>query len=114
MTAASDEQQIRRAHADGSLLLTTNVRDYIRLHAIFDANAEVHSGIIALPDTPISERLAVRSAMMLDWIAVEFPDPRNHLFRWNDLQQRLIGGYLLGGYAAVEVALPLGRATTLP
>ncbi len=113
MTAASDEQQIRRAHADRSLLLTTNVRDYIRLHAIFDANDEMHSGIITLPDTPISERLAVRSAMMLDWIAVEFPDPRNHLFRWNDLQRRLIGGYLLDKYAAVEVALALGRTNEI-
>ncbi len=114
MTATSDEQQIRHAHADHSLLLTTNVRDYIRLHAIFDANEEMHSGIITLPDTPISERLAVRSAMMLDWIAAEFPDPRSHLFRWNDLQQRLISGYSLEGYTEAEIALALGRATTLP
>ncbi len=52
--------------------------------------------------------------MMLDWIAVEFPDSRNQLFRWTDLQQRIIGGYILSGYTDAEVALPLGRATTLP
>jgi len=40
--------------------------------------------------------------MMLDWIAVEFPDPRNQLFRWTDLQ-RLNGGYVLEGYTDAEV-----------
>jgi len=75
--------------------------------------AEDGSGIITLLDTPISERLAVRSAMMGDWIAVEFPDPRNHLFRWNDLPRRLIGGYLLNGYTNAEVALTLGRTNEI-
>lgn len=113
MTAASDADQIRHAHANRSLLLTTNIRDYARLHAIYIANDDVHSGIITLPDTPISARLAVRSVMMLDWIAVEFPDPRNQLFRWTDLQQQIIGGYILTEYTEAEIALALGRATTL-
>jgi hypothetical protein len=47
--------------------------------------------------------------MMLDWIRVEFPDPRNMLFRWTDLQQHIIGGYVPEGYSAEEISLALGR-----
>jgi len=52
--------------------------------------------------------------MMLDWITAEFPDQRNCLFRWTDLQQQIISGYALEGYSDAEIALALGRATTLP
>jgi len=52
--------------------------------------------------------------MMLDWIAAEFPDPRNLLFRWTELQQRIIGGYVLEGYTNPEIGVALGRVTTLP
>ncbi|MDQ2787985.1 MAG: DUF5615 family PIN-like protein [Chloroflexota bacterium] len=114
MTAASDEQQIRRAHADRSLLLTTNVRrDYVRLHAIFDANDEMHSGIITIPETFNPDRLTIRAAMMLDWITIEFTDPHNRLFRWTDLQRRLIDGYLRDGYTTVEITLVLGRTNEI-
>ncbi len=47
--------------------------------------------------------------MMLDWVNAEFPDPRNRLFRWTDLQQRLNSGYMLEGYTDAEIALALGR-----
>ncbi len=52
--------------------------------------------------------------MMFDWIQAECPTPWNRLFRWTDVQQRLNGGYVLEGYTDAEVALALGRATTLP
>ncbi len=48
--------------------------------------------------------------MMLDWIATEFDDPHNYLFRWADLlQQRMIGGYTLDGYTDAEISLALGH-----
>jgi hypothetical protein len=44
--------------------------------------------------------------MMLDWIAGEhFPVP-DRLFRWNDLQQQLIGGYRLRGYSGLQEGFP--------
>ncbi len=48
-----------------------------------------------------------RAAMLIDW-AVSFPDYRSHLFRWHDLQQRLIGGMRLPGYGGGDVRLSLG------
>ncbi|HEY8291047.1 MAG TPA: hypothetical protein VIG44_01100, partial [Thermomicrobiales bacterium] len=61
------------------------------------------------PEGSHALRLAVRTAMTLDWIAAEYPDPRNRLFRWTDLQQRIISGYMLEGYTDAEIALALGR-----
>jgi hypothetical protein len=52
--------------------------------------------------------------MMLDWINAESFETANRLFRWTDLQQRLIGGYVLAGYSEAEIALALGRTTALP
>ncbi len=109
MSGAGDEDQLRHATANGWLLLTTNRQHFIRLHAIFRANEWMHSGIATVPESPIFDRLAFRSAMMFDWIASEFPDPRNRLFRWTDLQQQLNDGYVLEGYSAEEIALALGR-----
>ena len=47
--------------------------------------------------------------MMLAWIAAEFLDQRNLLFRWTDLQQRIIGGYVLEGYTDTQIGIALGR-----
>ncbi len=114
MTAVSDEAQVRHATANGWLLLTTNMQDFIRLHARFRANKQMHSGIVTIPHTDVPRRLAIRSAMMLDWIAAEYPDTLNRLFRWTDLQQQIIGGSVPTGYTDAEIALALGKATTLP
>lgn len=46
--------------------------------------------------------------MLIDWIAM-FPDHRSRLFRWHDLQQRLIGGERLSGYSEDDVRLALGQ-----
>ncbi|MHB8647989.1 MAG: DUF5615 family PIN-like protein [Thermomicrobiales bacterium] len=114
MVSVSDEAQLRFAAARGWTLLSINARHFIRLHTTFQASNEQHAGIIAIPEGSYALRLAIRAAMTLDWIAAEFPDPRNLLFRWTDLQQRLISGYLLEGYTEAEVALALGRTMTLP
>jgi len=109
MIAVSDEAQVRHATVNGWLLLTTNMQDFTRLHARFQANNQTHSGIITVPHTDIPGRLAIRCAMMLDWITAAFPDHHNRLFRWTDLQQHIINGYVLEGYTAAEIALALGR-----
>ncbi len=109
MASASDEEQLRFATANGWPLLSTNTRHFIRLHATFQASDEQHTGIIAIPEGSHAFRLAVRTAMTLDWIAAEYPSSQNRLFRWTDLQQRLNSGYVLEGYAAEEIALALGR-----
>lgn len=114
MSGAEDEDQLRHVTARGWLLLTTNRQHFIRLHAEFRVNNWPHCGIVTVPESSNFDRLAFRFAMILDWITAEFPDPRNQLFRWTDLQQRIIGGYVLEGYADSEIALALGRVTTLP
>lgn len=109
MTAVSDDNQIRFAHAKQWLILSTNERHFFGWHRVFQREGWPHSGIIIIRQTAIPIRLRVRCAMMLDWIDAEFPDPRNTLFRWTDLQQQLIGGYRLANYSADEIAMALGR-----
>ncbi len=109
MSGAEDEDQLRYATANGWPLLTTNRQHFIRLHTIFHTNEWAHSGIVTVPESPVFDLLAFRCAMMLDWINTEFPDPQNNLFRWTDLQQQIISGYVLEGYTAEEIALALGR-----
>lgn len=109
MISASDETQLRFATANGWILLSINMQDFIRLHAAFQRNGWEHAGIITIPETFSPDRLTIRAAMMLDWINTEFPDPQNRLLRWTDLQQRIIGGYTLEGYTDAEISLALGR-----
>lgn len=109
MTAVSDEAQVRYATTKGWLLLTNNVQDFIHLHTRFRATNQAHSGIITVPFTAVPERLAIRCALMLDWIAAAFADQRNLLFRWTDLQQQIINGYILEGYTVGEISIALGR-----
>jgi len=114
MVSVSDDRQLRFATANDWVLLSINALDFIRLHGIFQRNGWKHAGIITIPETFSPDRLTIRAAMMLDWITAEFPDQRNCLFRWTDLQQQIISGYALEGYSDAEIALALGRATTLP
>src|SRR5947209_2032205 len=109
MSAAADNDQIRHAHMNQWLILTANDRDFIGLHRTFQRNQWQHSGIVIVPQTAVIPRLLVRCTLMLDWITAEYPETRNLLFRWTDLQQRLIGGYALAGYSEAEIALALGR-----
>ena len=114
MSAAADDDQIRHAQANNWLLLTANEKDFLTWHRTFLRNEWAPSGIVTIPQTAVIPRLLIRSSMMLDWIAAEFPDPRNLLFRWTKLQQEIIGGYVLKGYTDPEIGVALGRAMTLP
>ncbi len=98
MSTASDEAQLAHATSNGWLLLSTNERDFGALHQEFRKRAREHGGIITIPQRN-SLRFFVRRAMMLDWIDAESLETKNRLLRWNDLQQRLIGGYALEGYS---------------
>lgn len=46
--------------------------------------------------------------MLIDWAAT-FPDHRSQLFRWHDLQHRLIEGLHLPGYDADDRHIALGQ-----
>jgi len=109
MSAAVDDDQIRYAHANNWMLLTANEKDFITWHRTFLRDGWAHSGIVTIPQTAVIPRLLIRSAMMLDWIAAEFLDQRNLLFRWTNLQQRIIGGYVLEGSTDTQIGIALGR-----
>lgn len=108
MAAARDDEQIRYSTARGWMVLSSNERDFVGLHRAFVAHGENHGGIVVVPQKQ-PERQRLRCAMLLDWIRTEYPDTRNRLFRWTDLQQLLNGGYLLSGYTDAERAVALGR-----
>jgi hypothetical protein len=109
MISVSDDRQLRFATANGWILLSINMQDFIRLHRTFQRNGWEHAGIITIPETFHPDRLTIRAAMMLDWIAAAYPSTQNRLFRWTDLQQQLNSGYVLEGYTAEEISLALGR-----
>src|SRR4051812_783567 len=69
-----------------------------------------HGGIIILPQRGTFERLELRAAMMLDWIASESASYQSRLFLWNDLQLQLTHGLQLAGYTASQIKEVLGQS----
>ena len=108
LVGASDQRQLEYATDAGLVLLSYNWRHFQRLDAAHRREGRVHGGIIALPGPAPLDRLTVRAALMLDWMAT-LPAYRSHFFRWGDLQQLLIGGYRPAGLSEVELDLALGR-----
>ncbi len=47
--------------------------------------------------------------MLLDQMTM-VPNYRSQLFRWHELQQRIIGGFRLDGYGEDEVRQALGQS----
>ena len=103
----SDDEQLRRAAAMGCILLSHNRRDFVRVAHEFDRRGERHAGVVLLPRDVSNERLLLRTAMLLDWRA-SLAEPRPPVLIWNDLQQLLIRGLRLEGYAEADVNLVLG------
>jgi predicted nuclease of predicted toxin-antitoxin system len=103
MIGASDADQLRYATARGALIITHDARDF----RLLSARTRIHGGIVTLPDS-LLECKEIRMVMLLDWAAT-FPDLRSQLFRWHDLQQRLIGGMRLADYDEDDVRLALGQ-----
>src|SRR4051794_11383822 len=77
-----DATQLAFATQHDLILVSHNTRDFRRLHSDFHEAGRPHGGIILLPAGP-PERIAIRIAMLLDWMA-RFPDYRSRLFRWHD------------------------------
>ena len=103
MTGVSDAEQLAYATRCGAMIVTYNVRHFRALHL----RVRSHGGIVILPDSPLDWQ-EIRAAMLIDWAAT-FPDHRAQLFRWHDLQQRLIAGFRLPGYSEADVRLALGQ-----
>ena len=64
MVAEPDEHHLRYAAAHGRALLSYNIADYHRIHAVFQANGEPHAGIILVEQTrfPSGSRCAACSS----------------------------------------------------
>lgn len=103
----SDVQQLAYATGRDAILITYNFRHYRALHM----RMRPHGGIALINNTNLDWQ-EMRTAMLIDWAAT-LPDYRGQLFRWHDLQQHLIGGFLLAGYREDEVRLALGQVRTV-
>jgi hypothetical protein len=110
--ADEDEPQIRYAAAHGWVILTNNRGHFQRAHRQIRTKEESHGGIVTIPaDDERPDRFALRCALIAIWIQTEFDTPRDHLFRWTDLQQQLQHGYVPAGFTNEEIAYALGRNT---
>ena len=90
-------------------ILTHNGRHLRRLHDLYVREGRTHGGILVIPASGPMDRLVVRAAMMLDWIAT-FPDYRSRLFQWGHLQDLLDRGLRLPGYTDADLRLARGRS----
>jgi predicted nuclease of predicted toxin-antitoxin system len=107
MVGVSDAEQLAYATRYGWMIVSTDTGDFQRLHSLSRRDAVPHSGILLLPTGQL-DRMEVRAAMMVDWIAA-LPEYRSMLFRWNDVQQRLIHGERIPGYSEDDVRRALGH-----
>lgn len=104
-----DEAQLLHATRIGRVIVSYNARHFERWHRILIEQGRPHAGIVILPDTGPTERVALRVALLLDWIGDQ--NPRARLFRWGQLQLALTqGDRPLGArYSEDEIAFALGR-----
>jgi hypothetical protein len=111
-----DNAQLQFATTHGCVLLTTNADHVRNAHTRFARAGQQHAGIITLaPEALHLPRYFLRCAMLIDWLEQEYPDPRNRLLRWSDLQMRLDRGEIaMPAYAAAHIAYASGRTTTAP
>jgi hypothetical protein len=103
-----DDAQLAFATSMEWVIITYNERLFRALADDYQHRHEVHGGIVVLPGRPPFERVAVRAAMMLDWLGT-MPDHRSGLFKWGHLQDLLEQGHRLPGYSDDEVRLALAR-----
>jgi hypothetical protein len=102
-----DDAQLAYAGQLGRVLLSYNRIHFRRVHAAYLRAGREHAGIVLIPQAPPVLRRQLRAAMMLDWLGT-FDTHQSLLFQWNDLQQRLLGGFRLPGYTEDEVRQALG------
>jgi hypothetical protein len=103
-----DEAQLLHAATLGRAIVSYNARHFERWHRLFLEHGRRHAGIVLVPDTGPMERIALRVALLLDWITEQETDSR--LFRWGQLQLTLTQGHRLGDrYSEDEIAFALGH-----
>lgn len=103
MLTASDREQLTYASACDAMLVTFDRRDYRRLHL----RMQQHAGMLLVTNRAL-DVLTLRIAIAVDWIAARGAH-RNHLFRWNDVQQGLIAGERVEGYTEEEHRRAIGQ-----
>jgi hypothetical protein len=106
---ASDDAQLLRATELGYVVVSHNRWHFRRLHEEFIRTGRAHGGIVLLPQDTNPDRLALRIALMLDWVGTQGA-PTSRLWAWNACQQALIHGFRLANYSENDVSLALGRA----
>jgi hypothetical protein len=109
IVGVDDDAQLAYATSNGYAILSHNRKHFKRLHRQCQQLGTEHAGIILIPQRGPLDRLIIRTAMTLDWIAQDYPNPRNSLFNWGTLQDLLSQGYVPHGYTSAEIDLALGR-----
>ncbi len=108
MSGAKDPEQLEHAATRELAIISHNGLHFRRLHAQLRAAGRSHGGIVILPQRPHRGQLALRAAMILDWL-MTLPTYRSVYVRWGDLQQLLARGYRLPGYDEAEIRLATGQ-----
>jgi len=111
----ADDAQLRFVAERGWVILSTNPDHFRHAHHRAAREGWVHAGIITLaPEAVHQPRFFLRCIMLIDWMERAFPDARNRLLRWSDLQTHLQRGETLPGYDADHVAYASGQAIVPP
>lgn len=71
MLEKSDQEQLEFATAQGRVILTHNVRDYVRLAQQYAEQKRTHSGIIVSDQLPLKELLRRTLKLLADLSAKE-------------------------------------------
>lgn len=112
----SDDAQVDFATAHGLVILTTNAEHFRKEHRRRLHDGIPHAGMITLAAEALHQpRFFLRCAMLIDWLERDYPDPRNRLLRWSELQALLDRREIaLPGYDAEHIAYASGRTTIPP
>src|SRR5262245_60194236 len=82
-----DEQQLEYATRHRWVFVTQNQREFYRRHHTWQRLGRQHSGLVLVPQGRLP-LLALRVALLLDWLAVGSP-AESPLARWSVLQAEL-------------------------
>jgi hypothetical protein len=107
LRAVADDALLDYAARRGWLLLTHNERHFRTEHHHRLEQGGQHAGIICVPQRGSLERLALRAAMMLDWVGGQ--QHRSRLFIWGELQREMERGFVPPGYGDEDARRALGR-----
>ncbi len=111
----ADDAQLRFAAARGWIILSTNPDHFRHEHRRAAREGWTHAGIITLaPEAMHQPRFFLRCSMLIDWMERMFPDARNRLLRWSDVQASLQHGERLPGYDTEHVAYASGQTLAPP